>query len=140
MNYQVFCTALTLCIILVSGADNAQSETTCHSGEAAARGGQVAYERDTRAAEEVAKQSVDWADVLNKCVCSVTGISNGGLFPSLEGQIEKIKDQICRAAIEQVSKATSSVNKVVSNATNGTAGVGTTLPGSTRAEEFWSSV
>ncbi|WP_241136356.1 hypothetical protein [Achromobacter insuavis] len=114
--------------------------TTCRSGEAAARGGQVGYERDTKAAEDNATKAATWADVLSKCVGGVTGILGGGGFPSIDDELNKLKDRICRAARAEIGKATGKVNDVLGDVSYGTVGVGHTAPGGQASDDFWSSV
>lgn len=130
--------SLALCLALLF--PQIAISATCRSGEAAARGGQVGYERDTKAAEETAKKTASWSDVLSKCVGGMSGVFNGGAFPSIEGELQKLKDKICGAAREQVAKATSGINGAIGGATGGTVGVTPTLPGGNASDEFWSEV
>ncbi|WP_426154127.1 conjugal transfer protein [Pseudomonas sp. DC3000-4b1] len=95
------CSALlaVVCCLPVVG-----TAAICRSGQAASVGSQAGYEQAKQASDVWAERERSVSDELEDCLARIrtTNISLPS-FPSLQGIMDQIADQICQAVVDKVN-------------------------------------
>ena len=92
---------LTLCLILISASAPAAS---CRAGTAAQAGSDVGYERDRTAASAWSERETNVSSSLQSCLSRIKDVSVSlPQFPSLDGTLSQLENQICDAAVDKVN-------------------------------------
>src|SRR5437868_13097354 len=92
----------------------------CRSGDAAARGGEAGFQRDKKAAEQMAKDESNKSETLAKCLGSITAVITTPQFPSLANIYDQIKKRVCKIARDQVNDVVRTGNDRVQDAIDST--------------------
>lgn len=117
MNKHLY--ALVGAIILTGSLADESHAAPCRVAEAAIRGSQAGYERDTQAAIETAEKDKSSSDILGKCIGGVTAVITSPTFPSLDDMFDNVFDKICRVASQQVHGKLSDVNSQIGGLSSG---------------------
>jgi len=110
---------LTIVFMTACVYTGAASAAPCRMAEAAIKGSQSGYERDTTAAIETAEKDMSASDVLGKCVGGISAVVNAPTFPSLSALFDQVFDRVCRAARNEVQGAVRNANGQIGDLTSG---------------------
>jgi TraL protein len=96
------CSALLVVVCCAPVVGNAAA--VCRSGQAASVGSQTAYEQAKNASDIWAERERTVSDELQDCLSRIrTTTIRLPSFPSLEDLLNKVADQICKAAVDKVN-------------------------------------
>jgi len=105
-------------IFLVCAAASAHA-VTCRSGDAAATGGQIGYQRDQLAAQQVEKNENISSNTIGKCISGMSSILVAPQFPSISGIFDLVKAKICAAANEKIHEVDADISQTYNSVVNG---------------------
>ena len=88
---------------------------SCRSGDAAARGSQVGFERAQTNAQSLSTNETQAQSALQKCLSSITQRSAANMFPSLADIYGQMVQKLCYAATSEINSTTSQISSTLTS-------------------------